>query len=90
MDVVRAGSREGASEHPQLWQVVLFYLTGAIVAFELRDRGVDYVPYLDATGLFDRAWARYRRPVEESWRPYVLGRITRDEAIATTVAVLPT
>jgi hypothetical protein len=41
-----------------------------------------------STGLFDRAWGRYRKPVESNWEPYVNGKVTLDEAIAGTVKML--
>jgi hypothetical protein len=50
--------------------------------------GIEYVPYLYSTGLIDRAWPRYRKPIEDHWRPYVEGKITLDEAIARTIAAL--
>jgi len=75
-------------EHGQLWHVVQFYLTGAAVQDVLRGQGIDYTPYLYSTGLFDRAWGRYRKAVEDNWKPYVDGAITLDQAIARTIAAL--
>jgi hypothetical protein len=75
-------------EHGVLWHVIQFYLTGAAVQETLRARGVEYTPYMYSTGLLDRAWGRYRKPVEESWGPYVRGGVTRAEAIARTVAAV--
>jgi len=79
---------DGRREHGQLWHVVQFYLTGAVVQEVLRSRGVDYTPYMYATGLFDRAWGRYRRLVEETWKPYLDGKVTADAAVAATMAGL--
>lgn len=86
-DLDRALGRR-RSEHAQLWHVVLFYLTGAVVRDALADRGVDYAPYLYATGLFDRAWPRYRDLVESVWGPYVAGSVDRDRAVAQTAAAV--
>lgn len=80
------GSR--AREHRVLWHVVQFYLTGAAVQRVLAARGITYEPYLYSSGLFDRAWSRYREAVESSWQPYVEGAITRDEAIAATAGAI--
>ena len=46
-----------ASKKPpnDLWHVVLFYISGEITRQELAKDGVEYTPYLYATGLFDRA-----------------------------------
>lgn len=72
-------------EHAQLWHVIQFYVTGAIVQQVLRARGIEYDPYVYATGLFDRAWGRYRKAVEENWQPYLEGKATMEDAIARTV-----
>lgn len=76
------------SEHGALWHVVQFYLTGQALKHLLRARGIDYAPYMYSTGLFDRAWSRYRKPVEEHWERYVRGEITRAQAIDRTVAAV--
>ena len=80
------GGRSG--EHAVLWHTILFFLTGTVTVDVLAERGVGYVPYLDATGLFDRAWPHYRRPVQTAWMPYVRGECTRSHAIAETVRML--
>jgi hypothetical protein len=72
-----------------LWHVVQFYITGSIVQEALRGRGIEYSPYLYSTGLFDRAWPQYRKPVEDNWKPYVEGKVSRDKAIKGTLAALP-
>jgi hypothetical protein len=76
------------AEHGGLWHVIQFYQTGAALQRVLRARDIDYTPYMYSTGLFDRAWSQYRKPVEEHWGPYVRGEITQAEAIARTVAAL--
>jgi hypothetical protein len=75
-------------EHGQLWHIVQFYLTGAAVQEALRAKGLEYMPYMYATGLFDRAWSRYRKTVEANWKPYLDGTIGMDEAISRTIAAL--
>ncbi|MCA1651459.1 MAG: hypothetical protein LC753_14690, partial [Acidobacteria bacterium] len=77
-----------ANNHRQLWHVVQFYLTGVAVQHVLAARGITYEPYMFSSGLVDRAWGRYRKPVEESWRPYVDGKITQLQAIEATIAAL--
>jgi hypothetical protein len=72
-----------------LWHVVQFYVAGAVVKDVLRALGIDYTPYLYSTGLFDRAWPRYRPAVEANWQPYVDGKITLDDAVAGTIKMLP-
>jgi hypothetical protein len=76
------------SDHGGLWHVIQFYLTGSALKTVLVRRGGEYTPYMYATGLFDRAWSRYRAPVEKHWEPYVRGEITRAEAVERTVAAV--
>ena len=78
---------ERARRHGVLWHVIQFYLTGAAVQQVPKARGIDYTPYL-YSGLFDRAWPQYRKPIEANWEPYVEGKITLDDAIAGTLKVL--
>ena len=77
---------ERVREHGILWHVVQFYVTGEVVRSVLAARGVEYTPYVNR--LFDRVWGRYRKPVEENWRPYVEGKVTLEKAIEGTVAAL--
>ena len=76
-------------EHGVLWHVVQFYVTGQVVRDVLESRGVSYSPYMYSTGLFDRAWSRYRPAVERNWRPYVDGEVTMQQAVEGTVKQLP-
>lgn len=73
---------------PDLWHAALFFLTGEVVRQTLEARNIKFEPYLYKTGLFDRAWARYRPAIETHWRPFVDGRVTRDEAIRNVVSAV--
>lgn len=87
--ISEAFSREAAATGKPigpLWHVALFYLTGEVVRQALAARGVEYTPYLYATGLFDRAWPHFRTPIESHWRPYVDGRASLDDAVRAVVA----
>jgi hypothetical protein len=75
-------------EHGGLWHVIQFYQTGAALQRILRARDIDYTPYMYSTGLFERAWSQYRKPVENHWAPYVRGEITRGQAIERLVAAI--
>jgi hypothetical protein len=81
------GDRRGA--YGDLWHAVHFYLSGVALQQILRDRGIDYDPYLYATGLFDRAWRGYRPAIERHWAAYIRGDISRAIAIERTMADLP-
>ena len=56
----------GQRSRDVLWHVIQFYLTGAAVQDVLAARGIAYTPYMYSSGLIDRAWSRYRKPVEEN------------------------
>jgi hypothetical protein len=73
-------------DHRPLWHAIQFYLTGAAVQGVLKARGISYTPF--SNDLFNRAWPRYRKPVEASWEPYVHGKIGLDDAIAGTLKML--
>lgn len=64
----------------ELWHPVQFYIVGMVVRDALREIGIDYEPYLDATGLLDRAWPQHRSRLETTWRRYVDGEITFAQA----------
>jgi hypothetical protein len=83
-----AALRDRLREHGVLWHVIQFYVTGAAVQQILRACGIDYSPYMYSTGLFDLAWSRYRKRVEEHWAPYARGETTPEEAVARTVAAV--
>jgi hypothetical protein len=73
----------------ELWHVALFYLVGEVVRAELAGRGIPYTPYLEATGLLDRAWSRYRPALDVALGPYVAGGGPLDEAVRRFVAAVP-
>jgi len=72
-----------------LWHVCMFYMTGEVWRSELAARGVQYDPYLYATGLFDRAWKSLRAPIETHLKPYVDGRVDAREAFRGLIEAIP-
>ena len=71
-----------------VWHVALFYMTGEIVRQALAERGVAFEPYIYRTGLFDRAWPRFKTPIETYWKPYLAGEVSRDQAIKNVVTAI--
>jgi hypothetical protein len=69
-----------------LWHAVLFVLTGETVRRALAGIGVDYQPYVDATGLFDRAWPQWRQPIMDAWTGYLDGTVDWTDACDRLVA----
>lgn len=82
-------AQAAAKQLPVLWHAALFYLTGEVVRQALAARGIEYVPYVYANGLFERGWPQLRVPLETHWRPYVDGQIALDEAVRRVVAAAP-
>ena len=81
---------KAANKQPRdLWHVALFYITGEVTRQELAKKGIEYRPYLYATGLFDRAWPTFREPVERHVRPFVDGQVTLDRMAAALAQALP-
>jgi hypothetical protein len=62
-----------------LWHVVLFYIAGEVTRQTLWAGGIEYQPYLYATGLFTRAWPMFREPIEQTVRPFVDRQISLAE-----------
>lgn len=82
----RTGPIEGWNAN--VWHAALFYSTGDVVRRALEGRGVTYVPYAYATGMFDRSWPRFKTPIETHWKAFVEGQLSRDEAIRRLVGDL--
>jgi hypothetical protein len=71
-----------------VWHVALFFMTGEIVRQALADSGIAFEPYIYRTGLFDRAWSRFKTPVEAHWKPYLSGEVSREQAIKNVVTAI--
>jgi hypothetical protein len=85
---VDSAAKAANKEPRDLWHVVLFYIAGEVTRQQLADNGVEYRPYLYATGLFDRAWPAFREPIEHHVRPFVDRRITLDHMVADLAQAL--
>jgi len=71
-----------------IWHPALFYMVGETVKEALAARNIKYQPYMYATGMMDRVWPNFRKPLETHWGAFVRGEISRDEAIKRVVAEL--
>jgi hypothetical protein len=65
---VRAADKK---ENGTLWHVIQFYVVGELMKRTLAADGVAFSPYMYATGLFDRAWKRFRPVVERELSAYL-------------------
>jgi hypothetical protein len=79
---VNAALKTSNKRADDLWHVVLFYTAGEVTRQQLAKDGVEYKPYLYATGLFDRAWPRFRAPVEQHVQAYIDGKISLEQMAA--------
>lgn len=86
-DIARAGAQVD-KEPGILWHTVLFYIVGEVVRQAVVARGTKFTSYLYETGLFDRAWPHFRKPVETHIKPYVDGQVTLDVALQRLIAAL--
>lgn len=86
---VNAALKTSNKRADDLWHVVLFYTTGEVTRQQLAKNGIEYTPYLYATGLFDRAWSRFRAPVEQHVQAYIDGKITVEQMAANLAAAIP-
>jgi hypothetical protein len=64
-----------------LSHALIFYTAGEAVRREVPG----YTPYADAFGVWARGATTFKAALEETWRPYLDGRGTRDEALAALV-----
>jgi len=74
--------RIGKRLPPNLSHAMIFFTAGDSVRRVISD----HIPYADAFGVWDRGFAVFRTPLQETWKPYLDGKGTRDEAMAALVA----
>jgi len=86
---VNAALAKAGKRASDLWHVVLFYIAGEVTRRELAAHGIDYKPYLYATGLFDRAWPRFRGPIETHVQAFIDGKTTLDQMASALAAAVP-
>jgi len=67
---------------PGLSHALIFFTAG----YAIRRIAPDHVPSADANGVWQRGMQEVKAAVEETWKPYLDGHGTRDEALAALVA----
>jgi hypothetical protein len=65
-----------------LSHALIFYTAGEAV----RRVVPGHVPFAEAGGIWNRGLASFRAPLERTWKPYLDGKTTLDEALAALVA----
>lgn len=87
-DRIDTAAKASGKQTEDLWHVVLFWTAGEVVREALERHHIEYKQYIYATGLFQRAWPQFQKPVETEWAPYVAGKISVDEAVKKLVAAI--
>ena len=67
---------------PGLSHAMIFFTAGEAVKRVIAG----HVPAADALGVWGRGFQSMKAPIEETWKPYLDGQGTRDEALAALVA----
>jgi hypothetical protein len=67
---------------PNLSHAMIFFTAGDAVKRVVPA----HVPYAEAAGVWQRGLERFKPALEETWKPYLDGKGTRDEALAALVA----
>src|SRR5262245_27271458 len=67
---------------PNLSHAMIFFTAGDVVSRVIPG----HVPYAETAGVWQRGFEPFRAPLQETWKPYLDGKGTRDEAIAALVA----
>jgi hypothetical protein len=79
-----AGERAGVEVPGNLSHALIFYTAGEAV----RRAVSGHVPYAEANGIWLRGMGPFKPAIEAGWRPWLDGRGTRDQALATVLARL--
>jgi hypothetical protein len=74
--------KTGRTPPPGLSHAMIFFTAGEAV----RRISPDYTPYAQAFGVWQRGMQSLHAALEATWKPYLDGQGTRDEALAALVA----
>jgi hypothetical protein len=74
----------GKEAPPDLWHVLLFFTAGEV----LRSLRGDYQTYAELFGLYRGDWERYRRVMAACWRPFLDGKVGREDALEAIAGAL--
>ena len=60
-----------------------------VAAWAAKNNPAIKLSYLYSTGLFDRAWPRFRVPIEQHVQAYIDGKITLEQMASNLAAAIP-
>jgi hypothetical protein len=86
-EVDREASRQRRKVPPDLWHALGLYTTGAIVQHLLGKQDDEhYKPKIALIQMFSSPeWSGLYKILEETWKPYLLGRIPRKQALENVI-----
>ena len=64
-----------------LTHAMIFFTAGEAI----RKVIPEHVPYAEKFGVWQRGMMKFKQPLEQTWKPYLDGRGTRDEALADLI-----
>ncbi len=67
-----------------LSHAMIFFTAGEAI----RKVSAAHVPYAEQAGVWQRGMSQFKQPLEQTWKPYLDGKGTRDEAIAELIKLL--
>jgi hypothetical protein len=71
----------GTKDDGVLWHVAQFFVVGEVLKRTLAADAIAFSPYMYSTGLFDRAWSRFRLPIETQLNAYLDGKQSLQAAL---------
>jgi hypothetical protein len=81
-DALRTQARLNNKFVPRgLSHALIFFTAGEAV----RRVAPGHVPYAEKFGVWERGMMQFKQPIEQTWKPYLEGHGTRDEAIAALI-----
>jgi len=84
-DAIRAQARLNNKVVPRgLSHALIFFTAGEAI----RHVAPEHVPYAEKFGVWQRGMIQFKQPLEQTWKPYLGGKGTRDEALAELVKLV--
>ena len=81
-EAIRTHARASNKLVPRgLSHALIFFTAGEAV----RKVIPDHVPYAEKFGVWQRGMMQFKSPIEQTWKPYLDGKGTRDEALAELI-----
>jgi len=84
-DAIRTQARLHNKFAPRgLSHALIFFTAGEAI----RHVAPEHVPYAEKFGVWERGLTQFKQPLEQTWKPYLNGKGTRDEALAELINLI--